>query len=325
MCSLSKNKKLGKSVKEEFLLFKKICSLFICMIFCVEILGTGKIFAASTSMSDQLAQMEETVYGSVQTGGLLDRIKKLEGDIGETSSSSSGIMQRIDTLYDVVFRNELHPSLVAQINAIEWTCTEEVSMEPILNRIVALEKFIFNKSFEGTYKERISTLSKSFGDNKEISLVQATVPVNTLLKIALVTPVNAKTTKEGDVIEFKVAEDVIESNHLLFAKGAAGSGVVTKVSRAKLFGQDAKVEIDFKKVYAVDGTEVETTCGEEAQQKMKSMAIAGGASVAGMLVLGPIGAAAGLAVKGSNVDWPAGTETYIQTKNDATVYGIELK
>jgi hypothetical protein len=97
---------------------------------------------------------------------------------------------------------------------------------------------------------------------------------------------------------------------------------VLKVKQARNFGRNAQLEIDYKQTKAIDGTYVTTFVGEEAKQEMKNLAMAAGASVAGMVLLGPIGIIGGAFVNGKNIDLPAGTEFYIQTKNDTTMYGV---
>lgn len=56
---------------------------------------------------------------------------------------------------------------------------------------------------------------------------------------------------------------------------------------------------------------------------MEHMAMAAGASIAGIAILGPIGVIGGAFVKGKNVDLPVGTELYIQTKTDNTLFCLE--
>ena len=56
---------------------------------------------------------------------------------------------------------------------------------------------------------------------------------------------------------------------------------------------------------------------------MQHLAMAAGASLAGIAVLGPLGIVAGAFVHGKNIDLPAGTELYIQTQSDTTVYGVQ--
>ena len=163
-----------------------------------------------------------------------------------------------------------------------------------------------------------------FGDGitETLPLEQTLVPANTLIKVALVDPVNTKNTKTGDTVRFKVASDVIVGGKLVFAKGEPGEGTVTKVQQARNFGRNAKLEIDFNKTKSIDGTDVDTFMGEEAKQEMKNLAMAAGASLAGMVILGPIGIIGGAFVNGKNIDLPEGTEFFIQTKADTTLYGV---
>ena len=98
--------------------------------------------------------------------------------------------------------------------------------------------------------------------------------------------------------------------------------MVTKVKQARNFGRDAEVVIDFQALRAIDGTDVEMLLGQESKEKMESMAMAAGASLAGMALLGPIGIIGGVFIKGKNVNLPAGTELYIQTKNETSLYGL---
>ena len=100
---------------------------------------------------------------------------------------------------------------------------------------------------------------------------------------------------------------------------------MTKVEPARNFGRDAKLEISFDSLEAMDGTSVETFLGEKAKEETKSMAKAAGATVAGMIILGPIGVVGGAFVHGQDLTIPAGTQLYIQTKTDTEVYGIKAK
>ena len=73
---------------------------------------------------------------------------------------------------------------------------------------------------------------------------------------------------------------------------------------------------------AVDGRQLNMVLGEESKKSMEQLGMAAGASVAGMLVLGPIGIIGGAFVQGKNIDLPEGTELYIQTVNDEVIYAI---
>ena len=85
------------------------------------------------------------------------------------------------------------------------------------------------------------------------------------------------------------------------------------------------MQIDFKNLRTMDGTDASMMVGEESKEKMQSMAFAAGASIAGIALLGPIGIIGGAFVKGKNIDLPAGTELYIQTASPMTIYGLEAQ
>ena len=232
------------------------------------------------------------------------------------------MMARVDALYSEIYTNGSKPSVLAELNAIEWNIDHEVSMKSVEKRVADMEMTINGQTNEGTYKKRIQALASSSFGTVDSPMVQINVPKNTLIKVALVDPVNTKNLKKGDTIRYKVAADVIVDGKLVFAKGEPGDGVVTKVKQARNFGRNAELEIDYKQTKSIDGTYVATFMGEESKQEMKNLAMAAGASLAGIVILGPIGVIGGAFVKGKNIDLPEGTEFYIQTKDNTTMYGV---
>ena len=292
--------------------------------FVLVLTSVGTAFAAEppNAVQSKLALIEQDTYGKEQTGALIDRINRLERDYDGKHRSGS-LMARIDALYEEIYTTGTVPSVLMDLNAIEWNISHETSMRSVQERIGEMEMSLLGKTEDGTFKKRISALSTASFGTKDIPVVPVTVPANTLIKVSLVTPVNAKNLKVGDTIEYQVADDVFVNDALVFTKGSRGEGTVTKVRQSRNFGRNAQVEIDFNNTKALDGTYVTTYIGEEAKKEMQHLAMAAGASLAGMAVLGPIGIVAGAFVRGKNVDLPAGTEFYIQTKGETTLYGVQ--
>lgn len=301
-------------------MLKKLFSIFLSGVFLVSSLGTAAAEVPNTA-NGKLGAVETVTYGQEQTGAIVERIKKLEKDY-ECSNTNGGMMNRINNLYDTTFDNSSSPSLITQLNALEWTISHKVSADPIQKRISDMELQINGKNSDASIKKRIEALATFAFGSTTIPLSQVNVPANTLVKISLVTPINAKELKKGDIIKFKAAEDVIENDMLLITAGALGEGEVTDVSQAQNFGRDAKINIDFKDMEAVDGTKIDMTLGEEAKENMEQMGMAAGASLAGMIILGPIGIIGGAFVKGKNINLPEGTEMYLQTEKDCSIYAI---
>ena len=269
----------------------------------------------STNLQSKLLLVEQSVYGQEQTGALLDRISRLETDFyGKTSSSKTALSDRINTLYSTMFDNSIRPSAITQMNGIEWFLSRHVSIKSITDRLTTLETQIYGKPITGTLQKRMNDLAMLAYGNSDTKtpLVATTIPVDTLVKIKLVTPLNTETSKVGDKVKFQASEDVIYNGQLIIAAGAPGEGVVTKVKSARNFGRNGEIDVDFQQIQAFDGTYIQTTLGDKAKKEIENLAMAAGASIAGIALLGPIGIVGGIFVNGKDIDLPTGTESYIQ-------------
>ena len=270
--------------------------------------------------------VEQSVYGQGQTGALLSRISRLENDFyGKTSGTNTAISDRINTLYSTMFDNSIRPSAITQMNGIEWFLSGHVSINSITDRITALETTLYGKAASGTLQKRMNDLALLAYGNSDAKtpLVSTSIPADTLIKIKLVTPLNSEMTKAGDLVKFQAAEDIIYNGKLIVAAGSPGEGVVTKVKGAQNFGRNGEIDVDFQQIQSFDGTTLKTFLGDKAKMEIKNLAYAAGASVAGIALLGPIGIVGGIFVQGKDVDLPAGTEAYIQTKEETTIYAIQ--
>ena len=280
----------------------------------------------STNLQSKLMLVEQSVYGQEQTGALLERISRLETDFyGKTSNPQTAISDRINTLYSTMFDNSVRPSAITQMNGIEWFLSRQVSIKSITDRLTTLEAQIYGKPITGTLQKRMNDLAMLAYGNSDVKapLVSTTVPVDTLIKIKLVTPLNTDVSKVGDKVKFQAAEDVIYNGKLIIAAGAPGEGVVTKVKSARNFGRNGEIDVNFQQIQAFDGTMLETTLGEKAKKEIENLAIAAGASLAGIALLGPVGIVGGIFVNGKDIDLPVGTESYIQTKVNTNIYAIQ--
>ena len=280
----------------------------------------------ASTLQSKLQVVEQSVYGRGQTGALLSRISRLENDFyGKTSGTNTAISDRINTLYSTMFDNSIRPSAITQMNGIEWFLSGHVSINSITDRITALETTLYGKAASGTLQKRMNDLALLAYGNSDAKtpLVSTSIPADTLIKIKLVTPLNSETTKAGDIVKFQATEDIIYNGKLIVAAGSPGEGVVTKVKGAQNFGRNGEIDVDFQQIQSFDGTTLKTFLGDKAKMEIKNLAYAAGASVAGIALLGPIGIVGGIFVQGKDVDLPAGTEAYIQTKEETTIYAIQ--
>lgn len=155
-----------------------------------------------------------------------------------------------------------------------------------------------------------------------ISVESVTLPKDSVIKVEFTEELSSREDKAGEPVHFKLADNVYVNDVLVLPKGAMGQGTIKKVVQPRSFGRDARIDIDFTHVYALDGTKVPVYIGEVAKQEAKTAAGAAGAAIGGMIVLGPIGALGGAFVTGKAVVIPAGSTTYVQTVEDTNIQGM---
>jgi hypothetical protein len=303
-------------------MLRKLIVIALVMIFALPVPALAS--AVEMTVLDKTVTVEKILYGSEQTGSLVDRVGKIEKDV-YGSESKDALVGKLDRVYRYMKDNSTTPSFLIKLNGVEWALSHTLTALPAKARIENLERVMVGNSPAGSLDDRLTKLAKLSYSNGQPEVVGTTINKDTLVKIVLVSPLDTRTSRAGDVVSFQVADDLYAGGILVMGKGAAGFGKVTKVEPSKNFGRDAKLEVTYDGITAMDGSVVDMLLGEKAKEQTKSMATAAGASVAGMVLLGPIGIVGGAFVHGQDFAVPAGTELFIQVKADTDVYGIKAR
>jgi len=307
-------------------MLKKLLTVLLLAAFCLTMLPPPALAARlDQTPLDKTATVEKLLYGSEQDGSLMDRIAKLEKDLFGIPGKEA-LMAKVDRIYTYVRESSpAAPSMVFKISSLEWSLTQSVSHGPLKPRLETLEKTVGGMVGIGSLDSRVSRLmSLTFSASKP-QATQVTLNKDSLIKIRTITPLDSKLSKTGDAVDFEVMDDVYVSGMLVIAKGAKGTGKITKSEPAQNFGRDAKLEVSFDNVEAFDMTIVGTVLGDKAKEETRSLATAAGASVVGLILLGPIGVVGAAFVHGKNFTVPAGTQLYIQTQADVELVGLTVK
>lgn len=303
---------------------KKFVSLLLTMVLCLTFVIPG--FAeegALQNVPEKLATIEKFLYGTEQAGALVTRIDNVETDMFGKNTSGA-ILSRVDNLYDAVEGSpSTGPSLASKLNAVEWQFSDRMSTGPAKSRIENLEKSMLgNSELNVPLTTRIDRLTNVAFPSGSITASKATLPKDSLVKVKFMQEISSKTGKKGDEIDFIVADNVYVGETLVLPKGAKGYGTVKKVVPARSFGRDARIDLEFSHVIAIDGSHVPVYLGELAKQQAKTVAGAAGASIGGMVLFGPVGIVGGAFVKGASVTIPAGSSTFVQVTRDSNINGI---
>ena len=304
---------------------KRILSLCLVVIF---IMAQTSVFAANNSDITAIGKtslLEKTYFGVEQTGAFVERVAKLEKEVMGNETSAS-LLEKVDTLYTYTkVSTPEASSFLLKLNSAEWLFNHNISHLPVQTRMENLEKQLFGNTSTGAFKERLDRLMQVAFTGGVVDASLVSVPKDTLVKIRTLSKVDSSKSRKGDIVAFKVLDDVYVEGYLAIAAGTQGQGRITRVEQRANFGRDAKVEIAFDTVEALDDTIVKTLIGDKAKAETKSLALAAGASVAGLAILGPIGIVGGAFVHGQEVVIPTGTDMFIQTAETTEVYGVRMK
>lgn len=299
----------------------------ICLIMILTVLPTALAApAAELTALEKTGLMEKLYFGTPQTGAFIDRVAMLEQEVSGAESSGA-IVERVNRLYDYTLTTTVSsPSAWLQLQAVEWTFNQAVLPQKSMQaRIESLERNVFGSNQTGALAARLERLMAAAFTGGDIEVEELTLPPDTLLKIRTLSKIDSAQSRVGDRVAFKIVDDVYVDGCLVIPAGALGQGKITKVQPRKNFGRDAKLEVAFDWVTSLDGSTISTVLGDKAQAETKSLAMAAGASVAGLVLLGPVGVVGGIFVQGKEIVVPIGTDLYIQTAGVETVYGLKTE
>jgi hypothetical protein len=319
---------------------KKIMSLVMSFCLCMTFVMPGFALAATsdeianakvgdslspTTPSDKLALAEKFLYGTAQEGALVTRTESMEQDV-YGGIVNEGLVARITRLYNylvVGVTADGTPSVQSKINAIEWQFMDSMSEAPGKTRIENIEKMLSGQiNSNDSLSNRVDKLLNDAFPNGFLVAQKTVVPKDTLIKIKFMEEISSREVAKGDLVKFKADDNIYIDDALVIPKGSLGIGLIRKVSQPSSFGRDARIDIQFTSINAVDGTRIPIFLGELAKQEGKSIAGAAGASIGGMIIAGPIGIIGGAFVKGKAVVIPAGTTTVVQVLEDTPVMGL---
>ena len=304
-------------MKRRFVAIGLVISLLVVL--------AAPVWAEAGTPLEGLKQVEVALYGQVQQGALIERLNGLEYDVfGEQKAGP--ILVRIENLNTYLMLGSGTPdSLQLKLNAIEWMVYQEISAEDALyTRLERLENDMYGALQGGSVIARADSLLRMVWASEKLNLELITVPKETLVKIKLLTELDSARNKVGDKVRYRVVEDVMIKDRLVVPAGTEGVGRVQEVTAAKRLGVDGRLIVDFRSLAAIDGTGVSLVMNEKATEKNKSLELAAGAGMAGVILLGPIGLAGAYFIKGKDVTITMGTEFYVEVMRDARVSGLSL-
>lgn len=304
---------------------KKILTMMLTVVFCFTAVLPGFAAAALPQTApEKLAVVEKYLYGTEQAGALVSRVEGIETDV-YGKKTNDAILARVDNIYNYLTGNgdDVYPSFSTKLNAVEWQFTQVMSDAPAKTRIEQVEIMLEGQAKTNSpLATRLEALVAMAYTDSAIEIRQTVLPKDSLVKIEFTKELRSKDNRAGDDVAFKAADNLYVNDVLVLPKGAVGHGTIKKVVQPSSFGRDARIDVEFSNVTAIDGTPISIFVGDLAKQEAETAAGAAGASIGGMILLGPIGALGGAFVTGKSVVIPVGTTTFVQVVEDTPIKGI---
>ena len=249
-----------------------------------------------------------------------------ERDVYGRTQDGSAFLVRLQRLQNLLMGAEGEVSIKMKLNAIEWVTFQAINEGPsISRRIEQLESQLYGQiQGDAGLVERLDQLLALMWPGGRIYVAETVIPQRTLVRIELLTELSSEKSKPNDPVRYRVVDNVSIDGRIVIPAGAEGQGHVVSVDTAGRLGQDGLVRVDFGTLIAMDSSTVRINLDERATERNQSTELAAGASLAGVVLLGPIGLAAGYFVQGRHHVVPQGTMFFVEVAQDTKVQALSL-
>lgn len=274
-----------------------------------------------------LERVEMIVYGQIQGGGLLQRLSNVEKDVFGRELPGSLTERQTAMLNFLEKGSESQPSLLFKLAVAEWAVLQTTTPDGgIARRVDTLEAIVEGAVQGGAYAARVERLiTRLLPDGVTANAVE--VPAGTVVKAETQKVLSVRDVKKDDKLVLKLHEEIVLNGVLVAPKGSRVFAHIEKVKPPRSFGRASEIEVGFDALEVLGPDSIPLTVGDAAKKAMEADAAligAAGASMAGAILLGPLGLATGVLIRGSDKPIAAGTLFYVETMEAATVQAYHV-
>ena len=276
---------------------------------------------------EMLERIESIVYGSKREGGLLNRLNDVERTIFGRELPGS-LTERQTALIDFLERGtDTQPSVLFKLSVAEWGVSQEIHPTwPLTRRIDAMEAILEGANQPGPLVSRLERLLMKLLP-EGIMATQFELPKETIVKGILRDTLTVRNVKVGDIIILALNEQIMVGDMLVAPKGSRVFAHITTVKPPRSFGRSSVIEMEIDGVEVLGPYVVPVNIGDAAKKAMEAdsaMIGAAGASLAGAVLLGPVGLAGGFLIRGNDKQLKEGTLFYAQTSEATPITAYQI-
>jgi hypothetical protein len=136
-----------------------------------------------------------------------------------------------------------------------------------------------------------------------ISLAKQTItlPGGTPIKVHTSESLSSATARKGDLLEIRALDPVVLNGWIVVPENARGQAEVTEAEPAGKHGHPGKLVIKYDWIYSADGGKIQLSEINTTQSGQNAKGASSTATIAGTVLLGPVGLFAHNFVKGHDV------------------------
>jgi len=301
---------------------RSFAAVFVFLLLSLAFAGAswGQDIDTPEQMQDQIDLM---IHGERGAGGIIQRLAKMETDLFGRELPGS-ISERQMGLLNFVKNGTLgQPSMIFKTGLAEWAIAHEVRPDlSMARRIAEIERQLEGEVGEGRpLAMRLERLLSLLFPG-QLAWQDVNIPANLVFKTTFVDRVSPKSAVAGDVVRLKLEEDLAVEGYLVAPRGSRVIAKVESVKPPRSFGRPSEIKFAFERLEPLGPEAVPVFLGDASTLATKSdatVATAVGTSAIGAILLGPLGLAGGLFVRGDALDVAPGTPIFLETSSVTAV------
>ena len=287
--------------------------------------------AAEDSSAQMMETIETILYGESSKGGLIERLSTVEEALFGRSLPGTVAERHTAVLNFLDVGTEDQPSMLFKLGVAEWIVDKKINAsQPAMTRLEALEMNLSGEIQHGKpIAMRVESILATLVTDPVTSCA-VRLPKDVPLKLRFMDELSPAKSKVGDQVRVELTDDLIVDYCLVAPAGSLLLTEVREVKKPGRFGVPGEVRLNFNGLKPLGPQRPTVTVGEASKKAIEEarkmgdkgegpLIGAGAASVAGAVILGPVGLISGIFIRGNSLRIPEGAITYIQTAEDTDV------
>ncbi len=285
----------------------------------------------ANSSNYMMEEIEQIIYGYVNKGGLIERLGRAEADLFGRSLPGTIAERHAAILNFLDIGTDEQPSMTFKLGVAEWIVNKKIdATASVMTRLESLETLLTGAANQGQpVAMRIESLLTVLV-SEPVGFKNVKLPSGKVIRLRFMDELSPAKSQVGDKVRLELTDDLIVNRCLVAPAGSLLSTEVRAVKRPRSFGIPGEVRLTFSELKILGPQRPTVTIDKASEKAIKdarklgdkgegAIVGAGAASVAGAVLLGPVGLVSGFFVRGNSIKISEGAITFVEISPDIVV------